>query len=142
MATSNPYQSPTAQVADKVAGDGERMSLKDIWMRFDGRIPRKVYWIYGFLPILVVQIIIQIIAGGSKGPGVIAGIIALLLVIPMIWIGLAVSIKRWHDRDKSGWWVLINLVPVIGGLWSLIENGFLRGTVGGNRFGGDSTDLY
>ena len=46
-----------------------------------------------------------------------------------------VYIKRFHDRDKSGWWVLLNLVPVIGWLWALIDNGFLRGTDGPNRFG-------
>ena len=45
--------------------------------------------------------------------------------------------KRWHDRDKSGWWALLNLIPVIGTLWILIECGFLRGTYGGNRFGPD-----
>ena len=50
---------------------------------------------------------------------------------------LAVSVKRWHDRDKSGWWVLLNLLPVIGWLWALIDNGFLRGSVGPNRFGED-----
>jgi uncharacterized membrane protein YhaH (DUF805 family) len=61
----------------------------------------------------------------------------LLLVPPSLWIVLVVSVKRWHDRNKSGRWVLVNLVPVIGWLWQLIECGFLRGTVGPNRFGQD-----
>jgi len=60
-----------------------------------------------------------------------------LLMLPLMLVGLIVQIKRWHDRDKSGWWVLINLVPCIGGLWALIECGFLRGTTGENRFGPD-----
>lgn len=49
----------------------------------------------------------------------------------------ALQIKRWHDRDKSGLWMLIVFVPFIGVLWSLIELGFLRGSAGRNRFGPD-----
>jgi uncharacterized membrane protein YhaH (DUF805 family) len=60
-----------------------------------------------------------------------------LLLLPIAIIGIIVQIKRWHDRDKSGWWVLINFVPCIGGLWALIECGFLKGTEGPNRFGPD-----
>ncbi|MCH8899533.1 MAG: DUF805 domain-containing protein, partial [Acidobacteria bacterium] len=57
--------------------------------------------------------------------------------LAMIWPSLAISIKRWHDRDKSGWWVLIGLVPVIGGIWALVETGFLAGTSGPNQYGLD-----
>ena len=48
------------------------------------------------------------------------------ILIPAI----IVHIKRFHDRDKSGWWVLIGLVPIIGAIWLLIELGFLKGTPG------------
>lgn len=58
-----------------------------------------------------------------------------LLGLAAIWAKLAVTVKRWHDRDKSGWWILIGLVPVIGWLWQLIECGFMEGTPGDNRFG-------
>jgi uncharacterized membrane protein YhaH (DUF805 family) len=47
------------------------------------------------------------------------------------------GIKRFHDRDKSGWWLLISLVPLIGPLWLLVELGFLQGSEGANRFGPD-----
>jgi uncharacterized membrane protein YhaH (DUF805 family) len=57
------------------------------------------------------------------------------LFIALGLIGIIVQIKGWHDRDKSGWWILINLVPCIGALWTLIECGFLPGTRGDNRFG-------
>lgn len=60
-----------------------------------------------------------------------AGLFGLILA----WTHLAVFVKRWHDRDKSGWWVLINLIPVIGWLWTLIECGFLDGTPGSNKYG-------
>ena len=52
-----------------------------------------------------------------------------------LWAKLAVLTKRWHDRDKSGWWILISFVPVIGWLWQFIECALLDGTPGTNRFG-------
>lgn len=58
-----------------------------------------------------------------------------LVGLAAIWMKLAVMVKRWHDRDKSGWWMLIGLVPVIGDLWLLIECGFLDGTPGTNKYG-------
>ena len=57
------------------------------------------------------------------------------LALVAVWMKLAVIVKRWHDRDKSGWWVLIVLIPVIGWLWQLIECGFLDGTPGPNKYG-------
>jgi uncharacterized membrane protein YhaH (DUF805 family) len=62
-------------------------------------------------------------------------VISLFYVVLVFWIGLAVQIKRWHDRDKSGVWVLIVFIPLVGSLWSLIECGILDGTEGPNRFG-------
>jgi len=58
-----------------------------------------------------------------------------LFGLVLAWTHLAVFVKRWHDRDKSGWWVLINLIPLVGWLWTLIECGFLDGTPGPNKYG-------
>jgi uncharacterized membrane protein YhaH (DUF805 family) len=69
-------------------------------------------------------------------PGPATTILA-VLILPLGPISIIVQIKRWHDLDKSGWWVLVNLIPILGGLWSLIECGFLKGTNGQNRFGPD-----
>jgi uncharacterized membrane protein YhaH (DUF805 family) len=55
-------------------------------------------------------------------------------------LGVIVYIKRFHDRDKSGWWVLIGLIPIIGAIWLPIELGFLKGTPRPNRFGPPVTD--
>lgn len=46
-----------------------------------------------------------------------------------------VSVRRLHDRGKSGWWVLLYFVPVIGQLWLFLELGVLPGTRGPNRYG-------
>jgi uncharacterized membrane protein YhaH (DUF805 family) len=52
----------------------------------------------------------------------------------MFWPSIAISAKRFHDSDMSGWWVLLNFVPG-GTLIVFIMNGFFRGSGGANRFG-------
>ncbi len=47
----------------------------------------------------------------------------------------AVTVKRYHDRNKSGWWAWLVLIPVIGWLWQLVELGFFAGTPKANRYG-------
>jgi uncharacterized membrane protein YhaH (DUF805 family) len=124
---------------------------------FDGRIPRKTFWL-AFLVMLVISWILQLIAfsifGGSmmamdpnmtpeqQGMAAVDAMSAMMLplgivILLTLWPTLAVYTKRWHDRDKSGWWSLIMFVPIIGGIWMLVELGFLRGTEGANRFGAD-----
>lgn len=65
-----------------------------------------------------------------------SGLFALFALLCILWLNLSIDAKRWHDRDKSGWWMLIGLVPIIG-LWAIIEPGFLRGAEGPNQFGND-----
>ena len=76
--------------------------------------------------------VVALLTGGNETA---ISVITLIFYIPLMWVSLAVQVKRWHDRNKSGWWVLIGLVPVIGGIWALIENGFLAGDEAENRFG-------
>ena len=110
------------------------MDYKTLLFSFEGRINRKPYWMF-FLAMIVANIIVAVVAGML---GDTLGMIILIpFIIVLIWAGLAVSVKRWHDRDKSGWWVLIGLIPVIGPIWVLVECGFLTGTAGQNRFGAD-----
>jgi Protein of unknown function (DUF805) len=52
------------------------------------------------------------------------------------------QVKRWHDRGKSGWMVLINLIPLIGWVWTLVELGLLEGTLGPNQYGEDPLDAH
>ena len=57
-----------------------------------------------------------------------------------IWISLATSVKRLHDRGRSGWWLLLMFVLsfiIVGGIWQLIECGILEGQQGPNKYGSD-----
>ena len=47
-------------------------------------------------------------------------IITLSWFLLSVWITLAVQVKRWHDLSKSGWWALINLIPVVGAIWVIV----------------------
>jgi len=109
------------------------MDLRHILLSFDGRISRQPFWLF-LVGIGVIESVLTLIFGVDSALG---QLVLGLFNIVVIWPTLAVQIKRWHDRDKSGWWILINLIPIIGWLWALIENGFLRGTEGPNRFGAD-----
>jgi uncharacterized membrane protein YhaH (DUF805 family) len=58
-----------------------------------------------------------------------------VLAIPGIWTYLAGGVKRAHDRGKSGWWMLLTLVPIIGAIWWLVDLGILEGQDGDNKYG-------
>jgi uncharacterized membrane protein YhaH (DUF805 family) len=57
------------------------------------------------------------------------------LGVMVMWAWLMANVNRMHDRDKSGWWLLVALVPVLGLTWLCVECGFLRGTDGPNAHG-------
>jgi uncharacterized membrane protein YhaH (DUF805 family) len=120
---------------------GASMDFKQFYLSADGRVNRKQWWLYLILPAFIISIIASIIDASTghdpqQGIGPITAIFSLLILYPSI----VVYIKRFHDRDKSGWWVLIALIPIIGAIWLLIECGFLKGTPGPNRFGPPVTD--
>lgn len=148
--SNSPYQAPSQ------AGYAGRLGLtkmtpKEILTSFSGRIPRQTFWIWsiamwGFL--FVAGFIIGLVFGPStpppgempKSPGIIFSLLMLVLCISAIWVGIALQVKRWHDRGMSGWWVLISLIPLVGAVRAFVECGCLRGTVGRNQFGEDPTE--
>jgi len=104
--------------------------------QFDGRINRAKFWL-GVVVILIVEAIALAIIAAIGFDSAIGIILALVLYVAVVWASLAISIKRWHDRGKSGWWVLISLIPLVGPIWALVETGFLPGTDGPNQYGTD-----
>jgi uncharacterized membrane protein YhaH (DUF805 family) len=83
------------------------------YVDFSGRARRSEYWWFALFDILVgfvAAIIDSILGTGSGSFGVFQALVTLALLLP----GLAVSVRRLHDTSRSGWWVLIALVPVVG----------------------------
>jgi uncharacterized membrane protein YhaH (DUF805 family) len=113
------------------------------WLSFEGRIPRQTFWLNYFLVIVGISIAMQIIIGIVEVidfTGILAllvSLVGLVIGLALIWPALAGYAKRLHDRNMSAWWILLALVPVVGGLALLVICGFLRGTAGPNRFGPD-----
>ena len=112
----------------------ENIDWQDLLFKFEGRINRAKFWVGTAISWLLVIVAVAIAAAIG---GTIGFLIAGVTYVALVWIGLAVSIKRWHDRGKSGWWVLIAFVPLIGWLWAIIETGFLEGDKGDNQYGSD-----
>jgi uncharacterized membrane protein YhaH (DUF805 family) len=102
--------------------------------KFDGRINRAKFWA-GLVMIWVVPWFVVAVAVALNSW--VIGWVGIVLHVFTLWPAIALHIKRWHDRDKSGWWILIGLIPIIGPIWSLIETGFLPGTNGHNQYGPD-----
>ena len=102
-----------------------------------GRISRATFWRWGIGVLFGLGLLGQALLGIARVPADTADRTVSLL---LLWPALAVSAKRWHDRDRSGAWVLVALVPIIGWLWALADNGFVRGTPGPNRFGPEPRD--
>jgi uncharacterized membrane protein YhaH (DUF805 family) len=119
-----------------------------------GRLNRARFWLAALIYLaaaavvsLVCVALWQVIPGGTNDDGTgfkVEGVRAIPYLVLIfgyfvfcVWSGICVAIKRYHDRDKSGAWILIQFVPVIGAIWYFVEAGCLRGTVGPNRYGPD-----
>jgi uncharacterized membrane protein YhaH (DUF805 family) len=148
------------------------MDWTTLLFSFTGRINRSRYW----LAVLIYTAIWTTFIAASlvwlggldidnlfslAGAGLMIWLVGFLLFIVLTWSGLAVGIKRLHDRDKSGWWILLfwlgpsilgglpTATPNLGGgfllslaagvigIWGFVELGCLRGTPGPNRYGPD-----
>ena len=109
------------------------------WRHFlfslEGRIARRQYWLHFFLPYCVFVCVLDLIEFVIRS--VMFNIVYFIISLILIWPSIAVTAKRCHDRDRSGWFQLIALIPVVGAVWLLIEIWFRRGTAGPNRFGPD-----
>ena len=121
--------------------------MQSLLFSFQGRVNRGKFWLVHVVMWVVVLVVFSAIFGSAalssdprvafQSVGPVGGLVLFVVYVLAIWIGLAVAAKRWHDRNKSAWWILIAFVPLVGGLWYLIECGFLKGTTGPNKFGPD-----
>lgn len=121
------------------------MSNLQILFGFNGRIRRLQWWMGSLIImgiVLAAVVVVMTLVGAIYGdyrnaPAVVSmvfGAIFIACYVSIIWIQLALGVKRLHDKDMSGWWMLITFVP-FGGFVLLVILGFLDGTQGPNRFG-------
>ncbi len=102
---------------------------------FGGRSRRKEYWYFVLfnLIVYVVLTMIDFLLGTfsfSANVGLLSGIYSVAVIIPT----LAVAVRRLHDIDRTGWWLLIGLIPVIGTIVLIVFH-VTDSTPGNNRYG-------
>jgi uncharacterized membrane protein YhaH (DUF805 family) len=162
------------------------MKFGSVLFSFSGRINRAKYWLtvlfWTVVAIVVFGVVAtmlakDIIALGSEPSGaeilrVIFGygiglvLVFLLVLVPMMISSFAIGVKRLHDRDQSGWWIVLfyfgpgvasaiaqssasggvslvlSLVSFAISIWAIVVLGFLRGTRGPNRYGPDPLESH
>ncbi len=109
-------------------------TLGEILFSFEGRINRAIYW--GYSLAITVAMMLFIGVGFAVSGDVGGGISAVIGVVAMGWSSLALNVKRCHDRNRSGWFVLVSAIPIVS-IWYLIDIGFGAGTYGDNDYGPD-----
>ncbi len=100
---------------------------------FSGRARRAEYWMFCMINLLIVAFVF-VMSIAADTPEVIA--VAVIYLLAVIVPGIAVGVRRLHDTDRSGWWLLINFVPYVGEVVFLVFT-VLDGTPGENRYGPD-----
>lgn len=128
------------------------MILKKLFAIYQGRIPRSVYWLtliavlvfaklFDFLTADVAEVSFsqgedgEFSAGYSQSSSI--GLLDLIVALALFAITFLVYIKRLHDMDKSGWFSLLMLIPVVNIAVGFFWLGFVKGTDGPNQYGAD-----
>lgn len=107
------------------------------YANFSGRARRKEYWLYYLVYLIAYLILLAVDHGaGLVDPATKAGLLTSVFGLVLLIPSIAVTVRRLHDQDRSGWWILIILVPFIGAIVLLVF-ACIRGTDGDNRFGPD-----
>ena len=106
------------------------------YAEFSGRSRRKEYWMFTLL-LIIVNVVVGILElslglAGTMGYGPLSLVVLLAVIVPSI----AVSVRRLHDTGRSGWWLLLVFLPIIGGLVLLVFF-VLEGDKGPNEYGPD-----
>lgn len=102
------------------------------WLKFDGRIRRMGWWIAGIATSIVSGVVNEVREGDTSA---IVAIVFFILAVIIWLVTLSLSVRRWHDLNKSGWWLLVNLIPIIGWIYTFVMLGFMPGDQGSNKYG-------
>jgi uncharacterized membrane protein YhaH (DUF805 family) len=107
----------------------ERIAMQR-YLSFKGRAGRNELWI--------VLVTLSVAAGVGEAVGVLTHNTAVTIFFPLavLWPSIALAVRRWHDLGRSGWSILLQIVPIVN-LWCIYMLAFRRGEQGRNRFGAD-----
>ena len=113
------------------------MRIVDTFLNPNGRLSRARFWLaYIGLAIVVAAVAWVVLSIRQRTGRTDMPLTTLVLfIVPLAWMNLCLLVKRWHDRNRSGLWLLINIIPGIGQMWTVIECGFIAGTPGHNKYG-------
>lgn len=151
------YEAPFSDIeGDSIDFIGIKHNVLTIYLGFKGRISRRVYWVYYIFPVVFTYILrlayFQYQVNGllDKSDRSDSAMRDLFIenadsiifhTFIVSFITLFVSAKRYHDKNRSGWWSLLFFIPYLGWLVLLIELGFMKGDKGENRFGNPCHNL-
>ena len=105
------------------------LSVVSNYVQFDGRARRKEYWMFALFSAIITVVLAVVDGVIGWGPWL-CGVYTLAMILPNV----AVTIRRLHDTNRSGWWALISGVPAVGGIILLVLM-CLEGDLVDNRFG-------
>lgn len=110
-----------------------KVVVTERYVQFSGRAMRSEFWSFALVNFgisLVLAVVDAILGTNGNGLGVIGGLYSLAVFLPSI----AVSIRRLHDTNRSGWWLLIGLIPLIG--WVILIIFYVQDSdAGENQYG-------
>ena len=121
--------------------DAIRTCLQRIYADFNGRARRSEYWFFILFTAIVSAVggvldaILGIRSGVYGGTGPIQGVLQLALLVPT----LAAGARRLHDTGRSGWWLLIGLIPIVG--WIILVVFFVQDSHPANQHGPNPKDV-
>ena len=107
--------------------DAVRICLTQKYVDFSGRARRSEYWWYALFS-AIVQAVVNALDRGL-GSQILGGLVSLALLLP----SLAVAVRRLHDTGRSGWWLLLGLIPIIG--WIVLLVFYVQDSQGPNAYG-------
>lgn len=99
--------------------DAIKMALQQNYCNFDGRSSRSEYWWFSLFTFILNGALSLIFGDGTLGI-IISGVVGLALLLP----GLGLCVRRLHDTNRSGWWYLLVLVPLVG--WIILIVWFVK----------------
>ena len=100
------------------------MDWRDLYFSARGRIDRQRYWLFS-LPLIGAQIVAGMLIRSEGEPGLL--VLGVLLCLATAISSSVITIKRLHDRGRSGWFLSVTAIPVLGAIWLAVEVGLLPG---------------